>query len=201
MTTKISKEKSYAIHIWGESESNWSGAKPDSIEPLLLSTTTKNTGGERWKIIPNEVVQYIRGFYGRPPAPIDKTIQEKAIGAEKPITVRPADLLTFCIDEARQKVSQYSDKDEDVISYCIFPEITMKWLIERSKPDQMKQKPEVISSIPESLDSTTLAIISGVIAQQDQQPISIATSKKPIRVNIWGIAGRQELHRDSQDIR
>ena len=49
--------------------------------------------GERYKIIPNEVKQYVRGYYGRPPAEIDPKIKKMAIGDEEPLKVRPADLL------------------------------------------------------------------------------------------------------------
>jgi hypothetical protein len=45
------KNQAYTIRVQGESESNWSGAKPESIDPLLLSQSNKNTSGERWKII------------------------------------------------------------------------------------------------------------------------------------------------------
>jgi pyruvate carboxylase subunit B len=48
--------------------------------------------GERYKVIPEEVKQYVRGYYGKPPAPIDPMVQRKAIGDEEPITCRPADL-------------------------------------------------------------------------------------------------------------
>ena len=50
-------------------------------------------GDERYKNVSKEVKEYIKGYYGRPPAPIDPVIAKKVIGDEKPITVRPADLL------------------------------------------------------------------------------------------------------------
>jgi pyruvate/oxaloacetate carboxyltransferase len=47
--------------------------------------------GERYKIIPEEVRQYVRGYYGRPPAPIDPEVKRLTIGDEEPIDCRPAD--------------------------------------------------------------------------------------------------------------
>jgi oxaloacetate decarboxylase alpha subunit len=40
-----------------------------------------------------EVKDYVRGLYGKPPAPIDAEVQKKIIGEEEVVTVRPADLL------------------------------------------------------------------------------------------------------------
>lgn len=71
--------------------------------PPLVTPTSQIVGtqavfnvvlGERYKMISKEVKDYIRGLYGRPPAPIDPEVRKKAIGDEKPITCRPADLLS-----------------------------------------------------------------------------------------------------------
>jgi len=50
-------------------------------------------GGERYRNVTNEVKDYVRGLYGRPPAPISEEIRRLIIGDEPVITVRPADLL------------------------------------------------------------------------------------------------------------
>ena len=147
--------------------------------------------GERWKIIPKEVLQYIRGYYGRPPAPIDETTKQKAIGDEEPITVRPAELLPLKLDDARKAISQYSDKEEDAIAYCLFPEVTMDWFKEKT--------------MPEVVNSAKIAAISATAIRQLQQqrvlaPLAPRTS--PMRyTNIWGLAGRQDQHRGMQNQR
>jgi len=141
--------------------------------------------GERWKIIPKEVTQYIRGYYGRPPAPIDEAIKQKAIGDEEPISVRPADLLLPLLDDARNAINQYSDKEEDAISYALFPEVTLEWLKEKVMPETVKLE--------------KIAAISATIIRQLQQkrspPLITPVARPSIRyLNIWGLAGRQELH-------
>ena len=45
--------------------------------------------GERYKVVPKEVKAYVKGLYGRPPAPIDPEIQRLILGDEQPITVAP----------------------------------------------------------------------------------------------------------------
>ena len=49
--------------------------------------------GERYKLVPKEIKDYVRGQYGKAPAPMDPEVKHKIIGDEEVITVRPADLL------------------------------------------------------------------------------------------------------------
>jgi pyruvate/oxaloacetate carboxyltransferase len=35
--------------------------------------------GERYKVIPAEIKNYVRGYYGRPPAPIDPEIKRRSL--------------------------------------------------------------------------------------------------------------------------
>lgn len=79
--------------------------------------------GERYKVVPEEVKQYVRGYYGRPPAPIDPAIQRLIIGDEEPITCRPADLLPPGMDTARAELGELATCEEDVLCYAMFPQV------------------------------------------------------------------------------
>ena len=50
-------------------------------------------GGERYKNVSKEVKDYIKGFYGLPPAPVNSAVAKKIIGNIEIIDCRPADLL------------------------------------------------------------------------------------------------------------
>nr|HID15007.1 pyruvate carboxylase subunit B [Anaerolineae bacterium] len=69
--------------------------------------------GERYKIIPEEVRQYIRGYYGRPPAPIDPEVKRRAIGDEEPIDCRPADLIPPGMPKAWEEIGDLAQDEED----------------------------------------------------------------------------------------
>jgi len=79
--------------------------------------------GERYKVIPAEVRNYVRGYYGRPPAPIDPEIKKKVIGDEEPIDCRPADLIPPGMEQARAEIGDLAESEEDVISYALFPQV------------------------------------------------------------------------------
>lgn len=87
--------------------------------------------GERYKVIPAEVRNYVRGYYGRPPAPVDPAIRKKVIGDEKPIDCRPADLLAPGMEQARAEIGALADSEEDVIGYALFPQVARPFLERR----------------------------------------------------------------------
>lgn len=92
---------------------------------------------ERYKMIPEEVRQYVRGYYGRPPNPIDPQVRRKAIGDEEPIDCRPADRIPPGMEKARKEISRLLDDpepaEEDVISYALFPQVAGPFLERRAR--------------------------------------------------------------------
>ncbi|MHC1759097.1 MAG: pyruvate carboxylase subunit B [Negativicutes bacterium] len=88
--------------------------------------------GERYKMIPVEVKQYIKGLYGKPPAEINPEVRKKAIGDDEIITCRPADLLPPEWDKLIATVDKkWIQQEEDYISYAIFPEIAQEFFEQR----------------------------------------------------------------------
>ncbi len=112
--------------------------------PPLVTPTSQIIGaqavfnvltGERYKIVPQEVQDYVKGLYGRPPGPISDEIRAKIIGDAEVVMIRPADLLEPAMKRARQELPpELIDKEEDIISYAIFPEIARRFFERRHKP-------------------------------------------------------------------
>jgi oxaloacetate decarboxylase alpha subunit len=96
--------------------------------------------GERYKVIPTEVRQYIRGFYGRPPGPVDENVKRLAIGDEEPITCRPADLLEPGLEKAKEEIKDLAESEEDIISYALFPQVTRTFLEMRKKGGRTEEE-------------------------------------------------------------
>ncbi|MCL4458702.1 MAG: pyruvate/oxaloacetate carboxyltransferase, partial [Chloroflexi bacterium] len=83
--------------------------------------------GKRYKVIPKEVKSYIKGLYGRPPAPVDERIRRLAIDDEETVEQRPADLLPPEYAQAAKESAAYSRSEEDVLSYALFPSIALEF--------------------------------------------------------------------------
>ncbi|TFF92833.1 hypothetical protein EU546_07050, partial [Candidatus Thorarchaeota archaeon] len=84
--------------------------------------------GERYSMIPTEVKQYVRGFYGRPPAPIDPEVKKIAIGDEEPLDCRPAGLLEPELPKAREALKEIPHVPRDEVSYALFPQYALDFL-------------------------------------------------------------------------
>lgn len=108
--------------------------------PPLVTPTSQIVGtqavvnvltGGRYKMIIKEVKNYVKGFYGKPPAPIKPEIKKKIIGDEKTITCRPADLLEPELKKAAKEISYYRESEEDILTYVLFPQIAINFFKER----------------------------------------------------------------------
>ena len=83
--------------------------------------------GERYKMITNESKALLRGEYGQTVKPMNKEVQKKAIGDEKPITCRPADLLEPELSKIEAEMSQWKEQDEDILTYALFPQVATEF--------------------------------------------------------------------------
>ncbi len=84
--------------------------------------------GERYSKITKETRDYFRGYYGRPPAPVDEELKKKVLGNEKPINCRPADLLEPEYEKAKREIGVLAGTDEDVLTYAILGKISLPFL-------------------------------------------------------------------------
>ncbi|KMQ49909.1 acetyl-CoA carboxylase, biotin carboxyl carrier protein [Chitinispirillum alkaliphilum] len=120
--------------------------------PPLVTPTSQIVGtqavmnviaGERYKIVPNEVKDYVMGLYGRSPAPITKEITQKILGDQKPITSRPADRLSPMLPKATHGTeASYFEHEEDIISYVLLPEPAVEYFKYRAlSPDERPPTP------------------------------------------------------------
>jgi pyruvate carboxylase subunit B len=93
--------------------------------------------GERYKVVPKEVKDYVKGLYGRTPAPVSKEIMLKVLGNEKPITCRPADLLPPELDKVTKEAQDLGivKKPEDILTYALYPAIAPKFLRGETKEE------------------------------------------------------------------
>ncbi len=119
--------------------------------PPLVTPTSQIVGtqavmnvlaGERYKLVPQEVKNYVKGMYGRSPAPIKPEFIKKILGDEKPIEHRPADDLKSVLPNAAKSISQPEliHDEEDILSWCLFPEIAMEFFKWRALPEGERPK-------------------------------------------------------------
>ena len=106
--------------------------RKDFGEPPLVTPSSQIVGtqavlnvlaGERYKMITKESKDLLAGKYGQTVKSVNKEIQKKAIGDEKPITGRLADTLEPELEKLEKEMAQWKEQDEDVLSYALFPQV------------------------------------------------------------------------------
>ncbi|MGD9491554.1 MAG: pyruvate/oxaloacetate carboxyltransferase, partial [Methanoregulaceae archaeon] len=115
-------------------------------------------GGERYKNVTKEVKDYVKGLYGKSPAPISDHIRTMIIGNEDVITVRPADLLEPMYEKMKEQATAEGliKKEEDVLTYILYPAIAPSFLRGERKPEpipsRQQQQPVMGADIPHSME-------------------------------------------------
>lgn len=105
--------------------------------PPLVTPTSQIVGtqavfnvlsGERYKMITAETKGVLKGEYGQLPAEPNPEVVKLALGenAER-ITCRPADLLQPELEKYRKEIENYIEQEEDVLSYALFPQVSMNF--------------------------------------------------------------------------
>lgn len=106
--------------------------------------------GERYKTITRETAGVLRGEYGATPAPVNTTLQQRALAGDVPITCRPADLLKPEYENQKTQLEKIaadrhlrlaSQVDEDVLTYAMFGQVALKYLQNRDNPAAFEPVP------------------------------------------------------------
>jgi oxaloacetate decarboxylase alpha subunit len=98
---------------------------------------------QRYKVIPKEIKDYVRGLYGKSPIPVDEKMRKKIIGDEETIDYRPADDLSPLFEEYKEKYKDLVRSDEDVLSCALFPKIATDYL-KKQKETPLQIEDEII---------------------------------------------------------
>ena len=109
--------------------------RKDLGEPPLVTPSSQIVGtqavfnvlmGERYKMATKETKDVLSGKYGATVKPFNEEVKKKVLGKNPEIiTCRPADLIPDELDTLRKEMAQYSQQEEDVLSYALFPQVAV----------------------------------------------------------------------------
>ena len=116
--------------------------------PPLVTPTSQIVGtqavlnvlmGGRYKMVTNEVRDYLKGMYGKSPAPLDDALVASIIGDEERICCRPADTLGHIYDKMKTDAECQGliKKEEDVLTYILYPAIATAFLKGEKKSESL----------------------------------------------------------------
>ena len=105
--------------------------------------------GERYKSITKETQAILRGEYGQTPIPVDKELQQRVLHGDKPVTQRPADLLKPELQSLGDELDKLAEEHrftstgiDDVLTYALFPQIGLKFLMNRGDASAFEDPPD-----------------------------------------------------------
>lgn len=115
--------------------------RKDMGYPPLVTPTSQVVGVQavmnvlfgRYKKIPKETKDYVKGMYGKPPGEISKEIYKTILGPnwkDEIIECRPSDLLEPMYKKRKDELEEMGllKKPEDVLTYAIYPQVGLKFL-------------------------------------------------------------------------
>ena len=116
--------------------------------PPLVTPTSQIVGtqavlnvimGERYKVIPKEVKDYVRGYYGKTPVPLTEEMISLVIEDERPITARPGDMLKPEYEKMKKEAEAMgiAFSEEDILTYILYPAIAPKFLKGESEEEEL----------------------------------------------------------------
>ena len=78
--------------------------------------------GERYKMVPKEAKDLVKGMYGKTTVPIKQEVVDKILKGEDQVTCRPADLLEPELEQMKKECAKWIHQEEDVLTKALFPQ-------------------------------------------------------------------------------
>ena len=87
--------------------------------------------GKRYKMVPNEIKDYLKGLYGKSPVEIDDAFRKSIIGDAEVINDRPANHLAPALENYKKEIGNLAKTEEDVLTYALFPQVAKEFLTKK----------------------------------------------------------------------
>lgn len=114
--------------------------RKDSGYPPLVTPTSQIVGtqavfniimGERYKTVTKEFKGMVKGEYGKTPVDIDPEFRKMILKGEESIDCRPADLLKPEFEDMKKEAAEWTEQEEDILTYAMFPKVAPKFFKDR----------------------------------------------------------------------
>lgn len=110
---------------------------PPLVTPLSQMVGTQAAmnvlSGVRYKMVPNEIKDYLKGKYGKTPVPVEEDFRRRLIGDEEVITDRPANHIAPEWEQLQEEIGDLAATDEEVLIYALFPQVGRQYLTKQKE--------------------------------------------------------------------
>ena len=176
---------------------------PPLVTPLSQIVGTQAVmnvlSGKRWAVVPREMKDYIKGYYGKAPGPMSQEIVEKVLGKEEPLAadVRPGSLVTTTYDEVAEEIGDLAHSEEDVLMYALFPNEARNYLTlhQEGAESAVFMTAEEITTVreEESVDVNQIRELIKIVELSDVSEVTVEEGGAKITVRKSGVTGGVSL--------
>ncbi len=151
--------------------------------PPLVTPTSQIVGIQavqnvlfgRYKMMSDQIKDYLYGLYGRTPAPIDKNVQKKGLKGysrgQTPTKKRPGDLLKPGMRKARSDTKNLARSEADVLIAALYPVTGKRFLRWKYglEPVPDNVKPKTIADVERERELIDKALKGELVEPPDKE--------------------------------
>ena len=136
--------------------------------------------GKRWDVVSQEMKDYLLGYYGKAPGPIDKNILAKVIGDQERLAddVWPSKLVTTSFEDYKEEIGELAQSEDDVLMYALFPQSAKAYLSKHPAPRDVDFLMAQDSSLVKEEDYVDMNQIRDLIRAVEESGIGEITIKE-----------------------
>ena len=143
--------------------------------------------GKRWSVVSKEMKDYICGYYGKAPGPMDKEIVKKVVGDSEmlPPEVAPGSLVTTTYEEVRDEIGDLAKTEEDVLMYALFPNEARTYLTKHRTSEKVDFLLEQESSGTKEEDYVDINQIRELVRVAEESGVGeIVVEEEGVRIAV-----------------
>jgi len=167
---------------------------------------------ERYKSITRETAGVLKGEYGITPAEMNLDLQARVLEGNEVITCRPADLLSPELEslhlEATELLADHESslcegerKIDDVLTYALFPQVGLKFLVNRGKAEYFEAPPQVASPSEWSTEKSDESDVYTVVVNGESFVVQVSEGAEfPLSVSAPHLEASLNPVRDGEKV-
>lgn len=149
--------------------------------------------GKRWSVVSKEMKDYICGYYGKAPGPMDQEIVKKVVGDSEILdpNIAPGSLVTTTYAEVEEEIGDLAKSEEDVLMYALFPNEARTYLSKHrtsEKVDFLLQEESSLTKEDDYVDINQIRELVHVAEESGVGEIVVEEEGMRIAVRMPGAA-------------
>jgi len=161
--------------------------------------------GKRWSVISTEMKDYIAGYYGKAPGPLESDVVAKVLGDQAPLDpdTPPSSLVTTTYDEVAEEAGELARSEEDVLMWALFPNEARTYLTKHRTSEKTQWLLREESHGTKEVETVDIAQIKELIQTVQETGIGevvVEEAGTKITVRAVGVAEGDTLKVQTQDV-